>query len=424
MREKENQPDTDTLTQEDKIESDDYFKEKLQEKIGERLVKQNVTDKVERIKCSFDIMWVSWLKRQKFKNFLNQDELRKLKHTVVFYYLLTWLENDLNSRQTIEEFANNPYNAEETEQYEDFEDLKTATKAIAYYEKFYRDNLALQNKQAVNEKIRYRRSSYRSRRNNKAAKYDFIALRFMETLQKGQLDIYKLLFLRKKRLKVIAPGKQDELIKAYKSYTEIATDVINEMNDRKYVVGCLHFVKFENTYRFMLAAHLARYMLKNNLSSEMEIPWKIRMTYIRILADEKYDKKASDTAFIGGYEDIEKDLLMPFSPYEFDKIVILRGIMESFLQFLFRIFPINSFGTWTDEDYKSARIFLQENYILEELVSFDFNEYPKDGMLFGHYVRSVYQNQSFMDQNYVVKGHEVLRKKNKKRNRKKPPNGK
>ena len=57
---------------------------------------------------------------------MNQEELRKMRHTVVFYYLLIWLENDLGSRQTIEEFTNNPYNAEERKRYADFEQLKNA----------------------------------------------------------------------------------------------------------------------------------------------------------------------------------------------------------------------------------------------------------------------------------------------------------
>ncbi len=421
MHEKENWPDTDTVTQEHKIEFDNAFREKLQEKIEDQLVKQNVTDKVEKLKCSFDIMWMAWLERQNFRNFLNQEELRKMRHTVVFYYLLVWLENDLGSRQTIEEFTNNPYNAEERKRYADFEQLKNATKSIVYNEKIYRDNLALQNQQAAEEEIRYRRAPYRSKINNKAAKYDYIALRFMEMLQTRQLDIYRLLCLRKERLKTIVPGKHDELISSYEAYAGIVTDLINEKNVRKYVIGCLHFVKFENTYRFLLAAHLARYMLKNNLSPETEIPCKICLSYIRILADEN---KASDTAFIGGYEEMEKEFLTPFLPYEFDKIIILRGIMESFLQLLFRFFPVDSFGPWTDEEYKSAKRFLQENHTLEEFTAFNFKELPEDNLLFGNYVRKLYQNPTFMNQNYYASGHELLHKKNQKRSRSKPPKGK
>ncbi len=422
MREKENLTDTGTLTQATEIEVDGSFEKNLQ-KVRDILAKSNGTDKVGKIKYLSDCLWTSWLRELKFNDLFNQEDRRKMRQAVIFYYLLAWLENDLSSRQTIEEFVNNPYNAEEQNRYDDFEARKNAAKSFRYNEKIYRDNIALQNKQATEEKIRYRRAPYRSIKNNKAVKYDFMALRFMETLQTRQLDIYRLLCLRKERLKTVVPEKKDELIEAYKSYASIPMKLIKETNDRKYVIGCLQFVKFENTYHFLLAAHLVRYMLENNLPPEMVIPMKALISYGRILADENYPDKASDTAFIGGYEKEGKEILAPLAQYEFDKIIIMRGLMERFLQLLFRFFPIDSFGAWTDEEYKSARKFLQENRTLEEFTIFNFKELSKENLLFGNYVRRLYKNPFFMDQSYYAKGHEVLHEKNQKRNRKEPPKG-
>lgn len=312
MREKENQPDTDTLTQEATREkqtekTEQEIKSELHEtwkSIQKKIADEKITDKIEQIKCAFDFLTADVMEWHNFqaKDYqFTSNDIKMMCGTVVFYTLLVWLENDKESRQTIASFAKQPYTSVPEQKRKVLDRNKEKASNLRYYEKLYRENLILQGQQAQKEGFKYKRPSYKR-------EYDFIALRFMEMMAENRLAIYNLLFLRKNFMRRNTSGEDDGLIEAFKNYGKLLDELNQCTSEKEYVIGCLQFIKFENAYRVILAGMLAQCMIKEGLTSKRKLPSILKVLYHRLPPELLLFPSSLQTTFIGGYSIIEDAL--------------------------------------------------------------------------------------------------------------------
>ena len=159
MREKENQSDTDTLTQEMKEKGKRII---LQHKIilKKELYEREITEGFKQLKYCAEYCLNYFLVDFNVENFFNSKAIDDMLHVVMCYCLMTWFQNDEQFQQTLREFAKTPYNDINLKPDEDFKQSDVIEKTLHNYEKWYRDNIALQNKQAQKEGISYKKLRY------------------------------------------------------------------------------------------------------------------------------------------------------------------------------------------------------------------------------------------------------------------------
>ena len=422
MREKEKQPDTDTLTQEDTREkqtekTEQEIKFELQEtwkSIQKKIADEKITDKIEKIQCAFDYLILDVMKWHNFhiRNYqFTGNEIKIMCNTVVFYVLLVWLENDKKSRQTMASFAKQPYTPVPEQKRRVLDRNKETASRLRYYEKLYRENLVLHGQQAEREGFKHKRPSYKK-------EYDFIALRFMEMLAENHLAIYKLLFLRKKFMRRTTSGADDGLIEAFKNYGELIHELNRCTSEKEFVIGCLQLIKFENAYRVALAGEIAECMVNAGLSPEMQFPPILKACYHRLPPNMLLFPSNLQTTCIGGYSIVEDALKRKVIPIALEKILAMRVVVEEVAFLISTGFPVKKFGMWTEADYKRAAQFLTDEFcVLQIFDDFAFDRLNTQDTAFCECVRKLYSNNSFMDQNAARVGRETLKRKLQKRNK-------
>ncbi len=422
MREKENQNDTDTSTQEDTREkqnekTEQEIKSELQEtwkSIQKKISDEKITDKIEKIQCAFDYLILDVMKWHNFhtKNYqFTSNDIKMMCGTVVFYVLLVWIENDKESRQTIASFAKQPYTPVPEQKRRVLERNIGMASKLRYYEKLYRENLILHGQQAKKAGFRYKRPSYKR-------EYDFIALRFMEMMAENHLAIYTLLFLRKKFMRRTTSGADDGLIEAFKNYGEIIHKLNRCTSEKEFVIGCLQLIKFENAYRVALAGEISGCMVKDGLSPEMEIPPILKAYYHRLPPNMLLFPSNWQTTCIGGYSIVRDALKRKVNPIALEKILAMRVLVEEVAFLISTGFPVEKFGMWTEAEYKRAAQFLVDEFcVLQIFDDFAFDQLNTQDTAFCECVRKLYSNNSFMDQNALRVGRETLKEKLKKRNK-------
>ena len=411
----ENCYDINTLTQEVKMDENTIkFKlNKTWEKIQKKIETENITDKIERVECAFNLVYDDISEEYGKKYTLTNDEKKTISNMVVFYSLRIWIDNDKKSRQSIVSFAKQPYTPIPEQKTKCLKYYIADASSMSYYEDIYRDNILLRGRQAKKENLKYKSVPSKGQ-------YTFLALNFMDMMRKGYLDIYRLLFFRKNFLKRTTSGKDDGLIEALKSYGDLI-DYINKCtSSREYVIGCLQFVDFENAYRVELVAQISKCMLDKCIPINTRIICLIQTLYSRLQKGLTLFPSSLQTTFIGGYKYIEDAFNGTISDDDILKIGYMRQLIQDITCFLSSKFRFSKFGMWTEADYDRAANFLTADFcVMQEFETFNFDDLHDNDSLFANAMRQIYSDDRIIPEDIVSVARDDLPKKIRERNKNK-----
>ena len=336
---------------------------------------------------------------------------------ITFQYLYYWLENDPNSKQTIESFAMKKYvtlaESESCDIYCDIDpdEFDHYIARLKKAEKIYRRNRAMRNEQAKAEgDKKYRRAAYKT---NGTIKYDFVTLCSLDFIQ--QDFFYLLKWLERKFGSGHRYKKIERLNYGYTMLDEMIHHISSIKSHKEFVISCFAFYEYENTYRFLLYARIAKYMKDHNIDINQQCPSLIEAFVSR---DASMDVRCSP--FITNYDLVIKSAFESSDGGFYSNFTtLIRYIFGDCFHMYISLYPIKELGTWTSSDYDNATEFLATDYnIFDSLNPLEINfskeneetcpEYPS----YFDYIMKMYQNNSYIDQSLLnIVWKKVVKKK-------------
>lgn len=304
-----------------------------------------------------------------------KKHLQHLVHLVTAMYLECWLERDENAQQTLSSFA------KEGNEYMLQTERKNNRGVVAHADRIkalQRAEQAYLTMQKERKKQAEKESSAPTmfpelQSKHQGKKYSFCALRHMDLLASGNLELYKLLTSRT-HLMTVSVHRESEryisLLDAYDKYDAIFKQAKNISSDREYVAACMQMRKFESAFRFLLIARMAVYFVDRKISitdidkrvlDNFELIWG-RFAYVSAsnvensLISEPYDilhyDKQIECAFASN--DLNRDSK------------IWRSLLLSADMWLRINLPLKERPSWTDKDFTAAAQFFKTDYPIFE----------------------------------------------------------
>lgn len=300
--------------------------------------------------------------------FTNQDVFR-LENLAVAIYLEEWLENDENARQTIYSFADRKYVLQSEYEWGSTCEDEAATKRLRTAENVFVDMERLWERHTVEEKSPCK--SLLKKEKTKCA-YDFISLNFMDLYAQGKLLLYRLLVLRKNIMDATSDkGSNKNLDEAYHLYDSIFEDA-KKASNREYVVTSMQMRRLESTYRFHLAAKLARLKKDCRVATIPRLPnmcacWGRYRSYTKFspqqgVVNVPYDVLNYEEEILAAMGDKQRAM----------KIFLWRDTLLDVLMLMNGIESPLEMASWSTEDFRNAAEFYRRKYpIVESYQSID-----------------------------------------------------
>ena len=379
---------------------------------------KNNSNKIQIFREHFFCIINALINQQKDLYF-SKEEVFDMVNAAVCNYLLIWIENARNTRQTGYSFSKQKYFLSENQQrHKTGEDtLETDSAEIT---RIYRGLDVYKENVSLYTQVKNRTTKHDA---NQKTEYNFIELCFAEAYSQYKLDIYTYLFLRKKPLEIISNVKKDSAVElGYEQFFSFIEGITKENSDRLFTIKSLFLFKLECTFRFIFAYQIAEYTKDNNISINTPIPEKMHIYYKRIdrigyLSGTSisnfitYNKEIIDAV----YNDRITDKLE-------HKIYTARMILDKAQSLFISLFPQNIYCEWTEDDFCDAASFLKHDYkILDLLMIAKINNknIKEDIDLPSKYdyIKHIYLESKFIDEDKLYYARNILRKKAEEKNK-------
>jgi len=347
------------------------------------------------------------------KNYLDLTEI------MVFQYLLFWLENDESCSRNICDFCSRGYFSERISSEDDdiYINSEKQTNIIRMYDALvvYNHDHYFQNN-VLNNYIR-KDDMCDVEETSEIQTHNFLKLAFLDMYSNNYLELYKLLFLRKNKLEIKKRAKNDDaLVEAYENFDKFIEKINTAKSDVEYVVLNMLYYKLEYTYRFNFARELAIFLKDKGLDEHTQIPRTlldiIQNCEVPIYNNGRNVLLFCPSPFIYNYKEAIKKhfLYVPDEKEDLSYIRKARNIVNDIYVLLIDILPIKELGSWTRKDFSDAKSFI-ENHFSDSLYLYtsDISKTEKRIRSYADYIRSIYSNPDFIDQNLWEKGRSNLK---------------
>lgn len=348
----------------------------------------------------------------------SEDEVSEMVNEIVCYWLLVWLENSANARQTVHSFAKQKYTLKENQ--------KRHKKGEDTLEPNPDEMTAIYRGKDVYEAIIFENESNKenydnSNEKNGYKKYNFIELCFAENYSNYYLNLLRSLIVPEKPLKTISNTKETTAIEdCYEFYFSFFNNIKNEKNDKLFVIKSLLFFKFEYTFRFLFAYQNCEYRIKNNIDVNEKIPTGIdlyyksfkRTGYIRgksISMLHRQNERIIQTAY-GNKIDETIEL----------KIFYSRIIMDKTIAIYKEVSPFHITDNWREEDFVYAACFLKNRYKIQDVLDVQNNMFLNENIkAISNYINKFYLESNFIDIERLQFARNIIRPKAQEKNKRK-----
>lgn len=328
----------------------------------------------------------------------SKKEITEMKNLAILNFLIIWIENATNTKQNTNSFAKQSYafTSEQTRHKRGKDMFEVDEK---YRAKLNRSMEKLKNSYLLNKRNNKEKNSEHYHDLEKCV-YNFIELCFAETYAKGELYLYKTLFINKEPfVNRHHESLKKDINKGYKDFSRFLNGILEENSDRIFVIKSLFLYKLELAYRWIFGAKLGQYMYDKGIDINKKIPDEINVFY----NDRKnmgFINGVDISPFIKKYDSIikyayegklvENDML---------KILAARFVIEGILAIYCNLFNSYIETEWTEKDFINAATFLKEEYkITEVFKQLNLNDYTcYETPSVYDYIKAVFLNLGLYD---------------------------
>lgn len=351
--------------------------EKLLKKYGYKPSNNYIADIWRKVYILFPFILYS---KEIAYTYLKKEEpdpfIARLASNVTAIYLLEWIENDPQCRQSLKSFILSPYsscdeNIKRLQGDMDNEQLAKLKRA----EKKYSDLIALQNEEAKRNKLPFKRLVYQ--KNAQDRLYNFIDLRYIDQYSQNKFPraFHDYLFHK----------QPPPISKACEQYTELLAEIESLKSCKEAVISYFQLIKYELTHRFVLYGKIAKHRKNQSISKYESLP-----PYIQIMifagAHKKSrhfisHKKIGNSIWLWKYDQFMDALFSSnLSEDRCYRLLEIREAMHTTLKIYNAFYPVKKVHSWTEKDFEDAFDFLINGLeVLDIFTPFDYDsKYKKD----------------------------------------------
>lgn len=345
----------------------------------------------------------------------SQSEITEIINMAIIDFLLIWIENAENTKQNTYSFAKQKYAlSSEQKRHKRGEDILDVDEK--YRAKLNRIIEKLNNNYLLNE-INSKRNGVKIKQPShiENKEFNFIDLCFVETYAKGELSLYKLLYINKEPfVRRHNETIKKDINKGYKDYVRFLNGISKEDSDRLYVIKSLLFFKLESTYRWTFGAKLGQYMYDNKIDITVKIPNELDSFYNR-QKNWGFINGIDISPFIKNYDSIITSAYKEkLDENAMSKILLTRFIVEEITAIYCHLFHNYIKINWTKKDFSNAAIFLKEDYniseVLAQLSLKNYTCYETPSVF--DYIKTVFLNLGLYDTNELSWARDNIKNSN------------
>lgn len=364
-------------------------------------------NKVDFLKYFMSII-INVLSSKSNSSFTDDEKDEMLKECIC-YYLLIWLENAENARQTVYSFKKQKFALKSTQKRhktgKDILDVEPDQLTALYRGlDIYNANIDLETPEEKKQSSKFK---------------NFIELCFLDAFSNYNLDLYRYLMYRKKPLQNTTNKKEEPAIsKGYNEYFSFLKGLGKEVDNTHFTVKSLFFLKFESTMRFLFAYQIAEYSVNNNIPIDGNVLNNISY-YCNRMEVDSCAKGISISFLHRKNEEIIKNSFRTenITPI-LEKIYNSRIIMYDALAIFLTIAPFSINDDWSNQDFNNASAFLKTDYnilnIFQNTISNIDNSKTQNTIF--EQIKTLYLDTEFIEKERLLFARDTLRNKAKKQN--------